>query len=231
MAQGRLPQALHSQLTDKVFSKLFFPQFAWGVPYTRFKNDWSAAWKSCEICIELKHGGIKETRALAKELFNCFRMKEDPEREVGLICFYLKQCLSTGCIVLTRMYQNFPGLYHRDVMYQMCALQEQIVLYIILFALAQCDNLFHVWKPYLSGVVNVCLSLPVCNVGQVTITYPFFVEAAVGSPQVGKAVYFVTAVLWSKLCFISYSSAPVMKHDYQTNITEIDPHLTGCIHP
>jgi len=35
------------------------------------------------------------------------------------------QCLSTGCIVHPRVYQNFPGVYHWDGVYQMCVLQEQ----------------------------------------------------------------------------------------------------------
>ena len=34
----------------------------------------------------------------------------------------LEQCLSTWCIVHPRVYQNFPGVYHRDGVYQMCAL-------------------------------------------------------------------------------------------------------------
>jgi len=30
----------------------------------------------------------------------------------------LEQCLSTGCIVHPRVYQNFPGVYHRDGVYR-----------------------------------------------------------------------------------------------------------------
>ena len=37
----------------------------------------------------------------------------------------LEQCLSTGCIVHPRVYQNFLGVYHCDGVYQVCALEEQ----------------------------------------------------------------------------------------------------------
>jgi len=37
----------------------------------------------------------------------------------------LAQCLLTQWILHPRVYQNFPGVYQLDGVYQLCALQEQ----------------------------------------------------------------------------------------------------------
>jgi len=42
---------------------------------------------------------------------------------IYVLAFYtLEQCLSTGCIVHPRVYQNFPRVYRRDGVHELGAL-------------------------------------------------------------------------------------------------------------
>jgi len=111
------------------------------------------------------------------------------ERSGGLlgliVSLYLKtmfcvhnpaQCFSTGCIVHTKVYQNFPGVYHRDGVYRsvpdVCS-PRTVTSPHIQCSLAQCANLSQALKSY-TGECKLSLfsRLFVGNVGQVTITYP-----------------------------------------------------------
>ena len=111
------------------------------------KNFWS-----CQLsCVTAG----QDLRLLVRSIFSFGEAWAAKDIRQDVIQLILSQCLSIGCIVHPRVYQNFPRAYQLDGMYHICGLQEQThcSTYSTFFAPGQCVNFSQILKPHLSEVV------------------------------------------------------------------------------
>ena len=92
---------------------------------------------------------------------------------------YLEQCLSTGCIVHPRVYQNFPGVYQLHGVYRgvpdVCSSKTVNCSAYVLCSSAVCKVFTHFKTVFIGWcALSVVFHLFVCDVGQMTIMYSYF---------------------------------------------------------
>jgi len=106
----------------------------------------------------------------------------------------LDQCLSTGCIVHTRVYQNFPGVYQLHSVYRgvpdVCSSKTVNCPTYIFCSSAVCE-LFTFFKTVYIGwcALSFVFHLFVCNVDQMTIAYFSFLIKCNIRRYAGKNVW------------------------------------------
>jgi len=106
--------------------------------------------------------------------FGCFHL--DCQQTDCLLKLYCSACQSgvsytLGC---TRIFQGCTNLMGCTGVYQMCALQEQSNCPHMSFAPAKCINFWDFKTVSTGGALSVFSWLFICDVGQMTITYSFF---------------------------------------------------------